>query len=165
MLGRRLYSGLEKSILWLITLLFIGYFIAIILQVFSRYVMGLPIVWSEEVARYLDIWMVFLGAALITKHKKHLGVDIVELYLKRYDKKYTYIYSLIINVCMIWILPIIAYGSFILARNTWDIRLVTVPFPRGMIFVPLGISGCLMFVYITEQIINDIRMLLGKGGK
>jgi TRAP-type C4-dicarboxylate transport system permease small subunit len=45
------------------------------LQVLSRYVMKYPLVWTEELARYLMIWMVFIGASSIIKKWNNIYVD------------------------------------------------------------------------------------------
>jgi TRAP-type C4-dicarboxylate transport system permease small subunit len=47
------------------------------LQVFTRYVLNMPFTWTEEVARMLFTWIVFLGAALIVKRSSHISIDIV----------------------------------------------------------------------------------------
>lgn len=44
-------------------------------QVVSRYLFNTPLTWPEEVARYLFIWIVFLGAAVAFRARAHLGMD------------------------------------------------------------------------------------------
>ena len=46
-------------------------------QVFSRFVINLPSVWTEEVARYSFIYMTFFGAALGVKNSTHFGVSLL----------------------------------------------------------------------------------------
>lgn len=49
-------------------------------QVVSRYVMGDPIIWSEEVARYLFVWITLVGAAAAVRSHAHFGLDILRRY-------------------------------------------------------------------------------------
>jgi TRAP-type C4-dicarboxylate transport system permease small subunit len=49
--------------------------VAVGLQVLSRYIMKYPLVWTEELARYLMIWMVFTGASTIIKKWNNINVD------------------------------------------------------------------------------------------
>ncbi len=49
----------------------------IFLGVFSRYVVGRTMPWYDEVARYLFIWMVFVGAAVAVRRRAHFGVNIL----------------------------------------------------------------------------------------
>jgi TRAP-type C4-dicarboxylate transport system permease small subunit len=44
------------------------------LQVLSRFVLHIPVPWSEEVMRVLFIWATFLGASLAVKQGAHLSV-------------------------------------------------------------------------------------------
>ena len=46
-------------------------------QVFSRYVLSDPIIWSEEVARYLFVWITMIGAAAAVRSRGHFGLDIL----------------------------------------------------------------------------------------
>jgi TRAP-type C4-dicarboxylate transport system permease small subunit len=52
-------------------------------QVVSRYVVGDPIIWSEEVARYLFVWITLIGAAAGVRTHAHFGLDILRRYFPR----------------------------------------------------------------------------------
>jgi TRAP-type C4-dicarboxylate transport system permease small subunit len=47
----------------------------VVLQVFCRYILQTPLVWTEEVARYLMLWMAFTGASCIIKKWDNIYVD------------------------------------------------------------------------------------------
>ncbi|HEV7254024.1 MAG TPA: TRAP transporter small permease [Mesorhizobium sp.] len=47
-------------------------------QVFSRYVLGDPLSWSEEFARFAFVWVSYLAAWLAWKHRAHIAVDAVQ---------------------------------------------------------------------------------------
>jgi TRAP-type C4-dicarboxylate transport system permease small subunit len=49
--------------------------IVMLVQIISRYLFNAPLTWPEETARYLFIWVVFLGAAVAFKARAHLGMD------------------------------------------------------------------------------------------
>ncbi len=44
-------------------------------QVFARYVLNHSLFWSEELARYLFIWLVFLSAAMVLRQDRHIQVS------------------------------------------------------------------------------------------
>lgn len=50
-------------------------------QVIFRYVVRSPLPWSEELARYCFVWIVFLGATLGLERGVHIGVDILTILL------------------------------------------------------------------------------------
>lgn len=63
---------LEEYILIALSILTV---IIVFTQVFMRYVLGESLTWSEEVARYLFIWMIYVGVSYGVQKEKHLGVD------------------------------------------------------------------------------------------
>lgn len=44
-------------------------------QVFSRYILGVSLSWSEEITRYLFIWSAFLSVSLCTRKCISIKVD------------------------------------------------------------------------------------------
>src|SRR4030042_6416370 len=50
-------------------------FVIICFAVFARYLVNYVPSWSEEVPRYLLVWISFLGAALAVKYKEHISLD------------------------------------------------------------------------------------------
>lgn len=56
-------------------------------QIATRYLFHVPLPWSEEVARYLFIWLVWVGASYATKERKHICIDVVVSRLPRAGKK------------------------------------------------------------------------------
>ncbi|MCL1995854.1 MAG: TRAP transporter small permease [Defluviitaleaceae bacterium] len=65
-----------------------GYFAIItFVQVIFRFVLGAPLAWTDETARYAFIWMMFLGAAVAVKKGSHIKVDLFELVIKNEKAK------------------------------------------------------------------------------
>jgi len=74
---------------------FLGLFLALLMslmvvnvlwQVISRYILGSPSVFTDELATFMLIWVGLLGAAYATGHKRHLAIDILPNQLE-VDKK------------------------------------------------------------------------------
>lgn len=47
------------------------------LQVFTRYVTEDPLIWTEEAARYLFVWITLIGGAAAVRSNRHFGLDIL----------------------------------------------------------------------------------------
>jgi TRAP-type C4-dicarboxylate transport system permease small subunit len=69
---RRVFEGFLKSAL---LVLFTIIIVCVSLQVFYRYVLNDPLTWSEELARFSFMWMVFLGLGLAERDDQHIAVD------------------------------------------------------------------------------------------
>ncbi|RPI08675.1 MAG: TRAP transporter small permease subunit, partial [Zetaproteobacteria bacterium] len=68
-----LRRGTEVAVMVLMTIL-----VAIVVaSVLFRYILLSPLTWSEEVGRYLMIWLGFLAASLAVRQGLHVGVDFV----------------------------------------------------------------------------------------
>ena len=62
---------------YLCILMLVGIVMGTILQVFSRYVLQNPYMWTEELARTLGIWLVMIGAGVVLKNDDHVGFDLI----------------------------------------------------------------------------------------
>lgn len=63
--------------------------IIVFLQVIMRYAFDSSLSWSEESARYLFIWLIYLGISYCAKHDRHIRVDLLMHmnFLSKLDKK------------------------------------------------------------------------------
>jgi TRAP-type transport system small permease protein len=50
--------------------------------VFARYILGMPIAWTEEVSGLLMIWIVMVGAIACEANRQHLTIDLLEVALR-----------------------------------------------------------------------------------
>ncbi|MEO0384328.1 MAG: TRAP transporter small permease [Pseudomonadota bacterium] len=58
----------------------------ILMQVFSRYVLGTPLIWVEELATYLLIWLAFLTASIALKLKRHITIRTYDSFVSERTK-------------------------------------------------------------------------------
>ncbi len=84
----KFFKYLDEHIEEILLIIFlIGMSIIIGVQVFMRYVMKSSLSWSEEVARYMFIWMVYIGISYGIKTGKHVKIDAaVNLFPKKIRK-------------------------------------------------------------------------------
>jgi TRAP-type C4-dicarboxylate transport system permease small subunit len=66
---------------WTLMLLFLGILLSSMLQIFMRNVLHTGFLWTEPMARYLVLWIAFVGALTATSRARHLAIDIVALFL------------------------------------------------------------------------------------
>src|SRR5678815_2021951 len=62
---------------WTVVIGVVAVTIVLVAQVLSRYVLNASLVWSEELARYLTVWLTFLGVGLGVRSGTHFGVTII----------------------------------------------------------------------------------------
>jgi len=76
-IAERLSDFSEKTVRSALIVMMAVMTVIIIVQVFLRYLFSFSLSCSEEVARYLMIWVAFLGASLALKKGLHIGVELV----------------------------------------------------------------------------------------
>jgi TRAP-type C4-dicarboxylate transport system permease small subunit len=96
---------------------------------------------SEEVSRWLFIWMTFLGAIVALKEHGHLGVDMVVQKLSPLGKKICLALGHVVMLYIVWLL---FQGSVAQARINWDVTApvtgasMAVVYSAGIVFAVLA---------------------------
>ena len=133
--------------------------VAVSVQVFVRYVLQKPLfLWSEELARYLLLWMVFLGIGVGVKNDAHFAMDVLPPLLGR---RWGAAVRLFNDLCMMAILVLLTlaglrftyFGLFQYSPNM-EIRM-------ALVFVAIPIGGTLSLVYLIERIQQRVRDFRG----
>nr|WP_067294034.1 TRAP transporter small permease [Marinobacterium profundum] len=70
-LAGRLQALIEATAMIMLVIMLV----AIAYQVFARYVLKSPTFWSEELARFLIVWVTMLGSATLIRENGHISVD------------------------------------------------------------------------------------------
>jgi C4-dicarboxylate transporter DctQ subunit len=150
----RIASSVNRITEWVACILTVVMVIAALVQVFARFVLSMGFGWTEELARYLFIWCVFLGASIGMHHKAHLGIEaLVRCFSSRWRKiasLISYILCLVLFAHMIWygvkILPIIA-------RQTSPGLQISLAWP----YTAIVLSGALMTLHTIADMIRLIN--------
>ncbi len=125
-----------------------------ILQVFARFLFDSPLIWSDELARFALIWMVFIGAAIVSYDDKHMGV---EMFQEKMSHKTKLVTTLIMRVVILITLGITVYSSIELIEvsHSQSSGALGIPFSFWRAAAPVG--SLIMFVFIIIRSINDIQ--------
>lgn len=83
------------------SVLFAGLTVVVALQVFTRFVLHLPFIWSEELARFLFFWVALLGAAMSVKSRRHFVIDITMGRGRGWGRKGRFLFDVIPDLCVL----------------------------------------------------------------
>lgn len=90
---KKVISFLDEHIEEYLLIVILGIMsIVICFQVFMRYVMSASLAWSEELARYLFVWMAYIGISYGVKMRQHVCVEAFTLL---FPEKFRYIFDII----------------------------------------------------------------------
>lgn len=120
--------------------------ILIFSNVVLRYVFHSGITWSEEMSRYLFIWLIFLGAISAMKDNEHLGMDMVIKRLPKWMKKICFVIS---NVLILYVLWLVLDGSWQMTLLNQDSKGPVTGIPLSFVYgigIVMSISIALILV-------------------
>ncbi|BAQ11629.1 4-dicarboxylate transport system [Bacillus sp. OxB-1] len=63
--------------------LFVLMTVLISVQIFSRFIFNIPLDWSEELARFVFVWLVYISISLAAKHNRHLKMEVGQKILSK----------------------------------------------------------------------------------
>lgn len=107
-----LLKGVDTLLNWVLAMILVIMLLVVSAQVWYRFVLNDPLTWSEEVARYLFVWISFMGSAVGVRMNVHLGIDLIDKILSPKGRK---IMTVAVNLLIqIFLVVVIIWGIKIL---------------------------------------------------
>jgi len=132
-------------------------FVIICLAVFTRYILNFVPSWSEEVPRYLLVWITYLGAGLAVKYKEHISLD---YFFNLMPIRARQVGHLILNVLIATVGVIMLVFGVRLVSQFGDDLMESIPVKNFWLYLAMPVSGTLMVLYIIQ---DTWRAILGLG--
>ncbi len=140
----RIVDALLKNVL-------IGLMVALVAsvswQVISRYVFSSPSSWTEEVARFLMIWVGLLGAAYAFRTGVHLGLDLLPNKLTGRSAEILKLFTL--GAVILFSVTVLVVGGSNLVVLTWELRQnsAVMGLPMAFVYSVIPAAGVLICIY------------------
>jgi len=123
-------------------------FFITIITVFTRYILNFVPSWSEEIPRYLLVWITYLGAALAVNYKEHISLDI---FFNLMPVRGRQVGHLILNVLIAIVGVIMFIYGIGLVRQFGDDLMESIPVKNFWLYLAMPVSGGLIILYIIRQ--------------
>jgi TRAP-type C4-dicarboxylate transport system permease small subunit len=141
--------SLERLADWLLIGLFLLIFALVLAQIFFRYVLDDPLVWSEELARLAFVWVAMLAWSLGSRRRSHITITYFAGLLPRAPRLLLAIAAqgLIVLLCslLVW------HGWGLTLRNL-DMQLITVGLPYAVVYVVVPLGAAIVMLYALAEI-------------
>lgn len=118
-------------------------------QVIFRYVISAPLPWSEELARYCFVWIVFLGGAIGLSRGIHLGVDIVVNLLPEPVRR---AFDVLTSVLIGGFAATVIYASLPVLNMNMFQRSPALGVQMSWIYIAIPVSMVLIFLICAERV-------------
>jgi TRAP-type transport system small permease protein len=127
------------------------------ITVITRYILNFVPSWSEEVPRYLLVWITYLGAALAVKFKEHISLDV---FFNLMPLRARQVGHLALNGLVSIVGTIMVVYGIALLYQFKDDLMESIPVTNFWLYLVMPISGTLMLLYIIQ---DTWKRILGLG--
>lgn len=147
-------SMLGKILRLALALLMTAMVASVVWQVLSRYLFVVPAAWTEELARFLLVWIGMLGAAYAYRQGSHLGIDL--LANKLTDPGKQTLHRVVHMVCVLFAASVLVIGGSALVAMTWELRQYSAAMglPIAYVYSVIPASGLLICLFGVESVIR-----------
>lgn len=150
----RVVAGTLVAVRLVCIVLATALFVIVVAAVVARYVFGQAVSWTEEVPRYLLIWISFLGAAAGVAKREHVGFDILFNALPRRIRRGLGAFIGLLILGFGWI--VLRYGVVFVQEFGGDL-METIPYKNYWYYVAMPVSGALLMLFALKAVIEALR--------
>ncbi|WP_163580824.1 TRAP transporter small permease [Gracilibacillus saliphilus] len=130
--------------------------ILIFIQVVLRYLFNYSLIWSEETARFLIIWLVLIGSSIAVREKGHATVDALVTFLPPAGKK---VFSVFANLAGIVFCLILIWTGVEMVSSVVELGNVTpaLGVPMAIPYLSIPVGGGLMLFRFLQMLFIDVK--------
>jgi len=137
---------------WLAFVIFWSLAFIVFLQFFTRYILNDSLAWTEEIARYGLMWVVFIGGAMVTRRNTHIAVELLSNIMRPGPSRV--ILLAVVDAIKLAFLALLAFVSVTITERMGIQRMTVFDLSMGWVYA--GVSfGC--FLMLIRQALNVWR--------
>lgn len=131
--------------------------IVLLVQVCTRYVFSRPLMWTEEIARYLHINITFLGIGYGIRNKAHIRMV---FFIEKMPPNIRMIINIITNVFLLFLITLIIPSSFTLINDQYGLISIGLGIRMHYIYLCIPIGFTIAGLYLLTDILYSFFDLL-----
>lgn len=128
-------------------------------QVFCRYVLNSPLMWTEELARLMCVVTTYFGSLVVLLLREHIRVDLVAAWV---HGRTALVLETVVDLLVAWFLIAVAFGCWLMTQATWTTYTATMDwFRMGYLYLAVGIAVAAMALIMVLDIYARLLTLAG----
>jgi len=132
--------------------------IPVTLQIISRYTALIPsYIWTEEMARFLFVWAIMIGAMVGVREAQHFEVDVWPHLSRRKEAAV----RIVARLGTLALALVFVWAGIEFTRFAWWRTSELADLPLWLIHVAWPVAGFTWIVFAGEQIVDETKILLG----
>lgn len=148
-------TGLDRAIQWLAIGLTVALLAVVILGVITR-ALGEPLIWTDEISRFLMVWVAVAGWLLATRRRAHIRIRFFQDLLpqRAWSAAEVVIQCglLVLGLLLAW------YGVEVAIRNH-DMEALSLPLSLAWMYVPVVLAGLVTAAQAAGEAVERLRGL------
>src|SRR5205809_571883 len=140
---------------WLAFVLFWSLAFIVFLQFFTRYILNDSLAWTEEIARYGLMWIVFIGGAVVTRRNSHIAVELLSNVMQPGPVRSTLL--AFVDVIKFVFLGLLAYFSITIIERMHYQRMTVFDLPMSLVYGGVAFGCFLMFARQAQNLWRNWR--------
>ena len=141
----------ERAVDVLAVVLFAIMFGVIVLQIVLRYVFNAPLVWTDEAAQYLFVWVSFLGWAMAARKRIHIGISVVIDRLPPSARRTLHATWCALQVAFAVVLLVV---GTVITRAQSDVQMVSIDFSFWPVYLVVPLAAAFLIAYAVRDLIQ-----------
>jgi TRAP-type C4-dicarboxylate transport system permease small subunit len=155
---RKLTAWYAELLSWLLVISVAILVIPVSLQIFSRYTALIPsYIWTEEMARFLFIWTIMIGAMIGVRESTHFEVDLLPQFPPRGEAAV----RLISRIGVLAMALIFVWAGIEFTKFAWNRISELAELPLWLIHIAWPVTGVTWIIFLGEKMAADLRIVLG----
>ena len=156
---RKLIDVYHRLLIWLLVATVGILVVPVSLQIISRYTQLIPpYIWTEELSRFLFIWMVMLGAMIGIREGTHFEVDV----WPELGPRGNALLRIVSHLFVLLFALVFLYWGTQFVRFGWDQTSELAELPMIFIFLAWPIAGATWLLFTAEIFLDNYRILTGR---
>ena len=140
---------------WIAFVIFWGLAFIVFLQFFTRYVLNDSLSWTEEIARYGLMWIVFIGGAMVTRRNTHIAVELLSNVMGPGPLRAALLAA--VDVIKLGFLGLLAYLSWTIIDRMGIQRMTVFDLPMSLVYGGVAFGCFLMFARQAVNVWKNAR--------
>jgi TRAP-type transport system small permease protein len=158
-LWRQFTSLYAAALSWTMAMCVAILVIPVSLQIFSRYTELIPsYIWTEEMARFMFIWTIMIGAMIGVRESTHFEVDV----WPQLSRRPAAALRLASRLGVLVIALVFVFAGIEFTRFAWNRISELAELPLWLIHIAWPVAGFTWLVFLGEQLWDDVDVLIGR---
>jgi TRAP-type C4-dicarboxylate transport system permease small subunit len=158
---RTVNAFFNKYLSMLIAAAFALMTVLIFAQVLCRYVLQAPLSWSEELARYIFIWLTFFGASVAFYERTHINVSYFVEHIRNVRTRALLMFTA--DLLCLWFLWVFVKDGFVVASRVLALGQVSSSMgflPVGAVYLAVPVGSLFMGLNVLYHTLEHIQLII-----